>query len=97
MKRITLGALGAYPQTDGKCWMPPGSISAPSGGWVAINDPLTLCTYKGPAAGVVSTPGATTPTLPSVMPSWWDRIPTWLKLVGGVAVAYLGYTYFIKK
>lgn len=73
---VTLMGLGSYPQTDGACWMPPGSTSAPQGGWVKTNDPLALCTYQGPGGAIQSAKRA---------------IPWWVVGLGALAAIGVGY------
>ena len=64
-----------------------------------------------PTASGAIPPGApaTTPPPPSQTPispdkivtttglSWWAKIPTWAKIAGGVAIAFVGYKKFVAK
>lgn len=44
-----------------------------------------------------------TPTIPAVpqvtagVASFWNKIPTWAKVIGGLAIAYFGYKTFVAK
>lgn len=103
---VTLVGLGEYPQTNGACWMPPGSISAPKGGWVKTNDPLALCTYQGPSTST-TTPGTTMPPATSTpLTPWqayqreptlanlWSAIPGVVKILGVLAIGFGGYKLY---